>query len=98
VIQTPNAVSLPNRLRMLAGKNPFQPLTAERAYPGHKREYTVAELRREGRELGLDVDSLRTGNYFASAKKSNRLYQRVERLVPTTLRAGITIVYRRRAS
>jgi trans-aconitate methyltransferase len=37
VVQTPNAVSLPNRLRMLIGKNPFQPLTAERAFPGHKR-------------------------------------------------------------
>lgn len=94
LVQTPNAVSLPNRLRMLIGKNPFQPLTAERAFPGHKREYTVSELKREGRDLGLDVVYLRTGNYFASAKLTNRLYGRLERLTPRTLRAGITIVYR----
>ncbi len=94
LIQTPNAVSLPNRLRMLVGRNPFQPLSADRAYPDHMREYTPSELVREGRALGLEIAELSTANYFASAKAANRLYQRLERLLPKTLRAGITIVCR----
>lgn len=93
LIQTPNAVALPHRARMLAGINPFQWLNGDRAYPGHIREYTVAELRREGRALGLEVVDLRTANYFDSKKLSNRLYQRLERIVPRTLRSGITVVY-----
>lgn len=93
LVQTPNAVALPKRLRMLAGRNPFQPMSADRAYPGHMREYTTAELVGEGRALGLEVIELRTANYFATEKFSNRLYQRLERFVPRTLRAGITIVY-----
>ena len=98
LIQTPNAVSLPNRLRMLFGRNPFQPLSADRAYPGHMREYTPSELVREGQAIGLEVAELRTANYFASAKVYNRIYQRLERLLPKPLRAGITIVYRAPAS
>ena len=94
LVQTPNAVALPNRLRMLAGRNPFQPLSADRAYPGHMREYTTSELLREGRALGLEVVELRTANYFVSDKLSNRLFHRLERFVPRTLRAGITVVYR----
>lgn len=77
----------------LAGRNPFQALSADRAYPGHMREYTTAELVREGRALGLEVRELRTANYFATQKLSSRLYQRLERIMPSTLRAGITIVY-----
>ena len=94
LVQTPNAVALPYRLRMLAGKNPFGQLSADRAYPGHIREYTTAELVREGRSLGLEVAKLTTANYFASGKLSNRLFQRFERIVPGTLRAGITVAYR----
>jgi hypothetical protein len=93
LIQTPNAVALPKRLRMLAGRHPFSPLTTDQAYPGHIREYTVAELRREGRSLGLDVVEIRTKNYFDSPKVTNKLYQRLERIVPGNLRSGITVVY-----
>lgn len=96
LVQTPNAVALAKRLRMLVGRNPFQPLSADRAYPGHMREYTTAELIREGRALGLEVIDLRTANYFATEKFSNRLYHSLERFVPRTLRAGITIVYQAR--
>jgi 2-polyprenyl-3-methyl-5-hydroxy-6-metoxy-1,4-benzoquinol methylase len=95
IVQTPNAVALPKRLRMLIGKQPFQALSTDPAYPGHYREYTVAELVAEGRAAGFEVVAVRTANYFGSAKLTNRVYQRHERLVPPTLRAGITVIYRR---
>jgi len=53
-----------------------------------------AELVREGRFLGLDMVDLRTRNYFDSEKASNPLHQRLERIMPKTPRAGITVVYR----
>jgi hypothetical protein len=96
IVQTPNAVALPMRLKMLAGKNPFGQLSTDRAYPGHIREYTTAELARDGQASGLEVVELRTANYFASGKPINRLFQRLEQFVPPTLRSGITVVYRAR--
>ena len=95
LVQTPNAVALPKRLRMLLGVNPFQELQTDRAYPGHIREYTVKEMAREGRNAGLEVAELRTANYFDSEKRTNRLYERMERVIPKNLRAGITVAYRR---
>jgi hypothetical protein len=94
IVQTPNAVALPKRLRMAVGRHPFWQLTADRAYPGHYREYTITELKAAGRQAGLEVASVWTANYFDSAKLSNRIYGRLERLVPPGLRAGITIVFR----
>lgn len=94
LIQTPNGVSLAKRLRMLIGIQPFNALTSDRAYPGHIREYSPAEMFREGRAVGLEVVYLGAGNYFDSEKLSNRLYQRFERLMPRSLPAGLTVVYR----
>ena len=97
-VQTPNAAALPKRLRLLMGVNPYQELQTDRAYPGHIREMTVKEVAREGRAVGLEVAELRTANYFDSEKQTNRLYERLERVIPRNLRAGITVVYRRPAS
>jgi Methyltransferase domain len=94
LVQTPNAVALPNRVRMLAGRQPFQMLSVERDYPGHFREYTIAELVREGKAAGFEISSVLAANYFGSNKRSNRVFRRFERIVPRTLRAGITIIYR----
>src|SRR5438105_3728935 len=43
VLQTPNAARIGNRVRLLAGCNPFEPLREDSVSPGHFREYTVAE-------------------------------------------------------
>jgi SAM-dependent methyltransferase len=91
LIQTPNAVALQNRLRMLTGRQPFQPLSADRSYPGHFREYTVNELVVEAQAAGFRVAHLETGNYFMSSKRSNQIFHRAERFVPRNLRAGITL-------
>ena len=52
-------------------------------------------LRAAGRDAGLELVQMTGANYFGSAKRSNRIYQRLERIVPPTLRAGITVIYRR---
>jgi hypothetical protein len=93
LVQTPNAVALQNRLRMLIGSQPFQRLSEDRASPAHFREYTIGELIREGRTAGLAVARVQAMNYFLTAKRSNRLFRRAERFLPPTLRAGITISY-----
>ncbi len=94
VVQTPNAVTLPHRLRMLAGRHPYAQLTADRSAPGHFREYTTKELAHAGSEAGLKVVEMTTANYFSNGRFINRLFQKAERLVPGSLRAGITVVYR----
>ncbi len=94
LIQTPNAVALPNRLRMLVGRQPFQMLSADRDLPGHFREYTINELIVEGKAAKLEIADVLTANYFGTMKGSNRLFRRVEPIVPRSMRAGITIIYR----
>ena len=44
ILQTPNAASLPKRLKLLAGRNPYELIRADGGNPGHFREYTLAEL------------------------------------------------------
>jgi SAM-dependent methyltransferase len=95
VIQTPNATALPKRLRMLLGRNPYQPLRAEPGNPGHFHEYTVGELLDAVAAAGLEVARLVTANYFDHGSRKNRLYRAAERLLPGTLREGITVVAHR---
>jgi SAM-dependent methyltransferase len=95
VIQTPNATALPKRLRMLLGRNPYEPLRAEPANPGHFHEYTVGELLDAVDAAGLEVARLVTANYFDHGSRKNRLYRAAEPLLPGTLREGITVVAHR---
>jgi SAM-dependent methyltransferase len=96
IVQTPNAASLPNRLRLLAGRNPYEPIRAEPRNPGHFHEYTVDELRDALTAAGLEVERVITANYFDHGSRKNRAYRAVGRALPGTLREGITIVARRR--
>ena len=95
VVQTPNAANLPNRLRLLMGRQPFEMLSADPAIRGHIREYTINELVREGTNAGFEVVSVRTANYFNTGSRSNDIYRRLARILPRSLRSGITVVYRR---
>jgi SAM-dependent methyltransferase len=96
VIQTPNATALPKRLRMLLGRNPYDPIRDEPTNPGHFHEYTVGELRDAVEAAGLDVTQLFTANYFDHGSRKNRLYRAAGPLLPATLREGITVVAQRR--
>jgi hypothetical protein len=96
VLQTPNATALPKRLRMLLGRNPYEPIRDEPGNPGHFHEYTVPELRTAVEDAGLEVERLLTANYFDHGSRKNSAYRAVERVLPPTLREGITVVARSR--
>jgi SAM-dependent methyltransferase len=91
VLQTPNATALHKRLRMLLGRNPIEPIRADRSNPGHFHEYTLRELREAAADAGLTVGGWRTANYFGSSRADAAL----GRVLPPGLRHGITIWLRR---
>jgi hypothetical protein len=91
VIQTPNACALHKRLRMLAGRNPYEPIRGTRENPGHFHEYTVSELREAAAEAGLRVAGCDVANYFEPATPGARLYSQAGRVLPPSLRHGITV-------
>jgi SAM-dependent methyltransferase len=96
ILQTPNAASLPNRLRLLVGRNPYEPIRQEARNPGHFHEYTVRELREAVTAAGLVVEGVLTANYFDHGSRKNRVYRAAGRALPRTLREGITLIARRR--
>jgi hypothetical protein len=92
VVQTPNAVALSKRLRILAGRHPYMQLRPPRPDPGHVREYTLAELEAAGEAAGLRVERAWVKNYFGYAGLAGRAYNRVCDVLPRSLRNAITIV------
>jgi SAM-dependent methyltransferase len=92
VLQTPNATALPKRLRMLFGRNPYDPIRGEPRNPGHFHEYTVGELREAVESAGLEVERVVAANYFDHGSRKNRAFRAVGPILPSTLREGITIV------
>ena len=90
LIQTPNAVALHKRLRMLAGRNPLEPIRTDLSNPGHFHEYTLGELRDAAAGAGLTVAGARMENYFGGGPAS-RAYAALGRALPPSLRHGITI-------
>jgi hypothetical protein len=94
VLQTPNAAALPNRLRMLLGRNPYEPIREEAGNPGHFHEFTVPELLQAVEAAGLEVTRWLTANYFDHGSRKNRAYRALAPLLPRTLREGITVVAR----
>jgi trans-aconitate methyltransferase len=95
LVQTPNAVALAKRIKSLAGRHPFEPIREDASNPGHFREYTLAELIGLGRHVGLHVERWSAAEYFAPPGRLRAAYRRVASLLPSTMRAGFTIVYRR---
>ena len=94
VLQTPNAAAWNKRLALLRGVNPFEPIRESRENPGHFREYTAAELRRLGDDVGLEVERLELVDYFNAPMKAPA---RVASRLRPALRQGISVVYRRPA-
>jgi SAM-dependent methyltransferase len=97
VLQTPNAARIGNRLRLLAGRNPFEPIREDSVSPGHFREYTVGELLALGSAAGLETGGWLTANYFETGSLPNSVLRRLEPVVPSRLRAGITAWLRKPA-
>jgi hypothetical protein len=94
ILQTPNATALPKRLRMMLGRNPYDPIREERGNPGHFHEHTVGELLDAVEAAGLEVTRWLTANYFDHGSRKNRVYRALGPVLPRTLREGITVVAR----
>jgi len=64
IIQTPNAAALHKRVKLLAGRNPYELIREDATDPGHLREYTARELRRYAQQVDLIVERCSHENYF----------------------------------
>jgi SAM-dependent methyltransferase len=107
VLQTPNAVALERRLKLLAGSNPFPLIHEDRTNPGHFREYTRAELRSLAESAGFRVERAFTRSYFdhryishvpgrgSRGRRRGALVNAVYALMPPSLSEGHTFVLRR---
>ena len=96
VVQTPNAVSLPKRLAMLRGRNPFELLRDSEHNVGHIREYTLAEIRDMGEAASLAYMEQHVLDYWPLNGEGIKaaLYRASLPMLWATLRAGITMVFR----
>lgn len=108
LIQTPNAAVLHKRLLLLTGRNPYEPIRENNRNPGHFREYTLKELRKIVSSAGFEWVSHQYGNYFdyrfvdhAEGRYAPRGYLAmvnwVYRIMPGSLRPGITLLLRKQA-
>ncbi len=95
ILQTPNATALAKRIRMVLGRNPYDPIREESGNPGHFHEHTVDELVAAVEAAGLDVTRVLTENYFDHGSRKNRAYRALGRALPQSLREGITVVARK---
>jgi hypothetical protein len=95
LVQTPNAVALHKRLRMLVGISPFEPIRLSKDNPGHFHEFTLSELRDTACKAGLRPAGAITANYFGEPTITGRAYAALGKVLPPTLRHGITAWYQR---
>lgn len=107
LVQTPNAVALRKRVKMLLGTHPFEAIRVDRGNPGHFREYTASELCRLLAAAGFTVENVWMKYYFDAryalhargdeppSRLAGRLKNALYHLHPPALREGITIAARR---
>jgi 2-polyprenyl-3-methyl-5-hydroxy-6-metoxy-1,4-benzoquinol methylase len=98
ICQTPNAVSLHKRLKMICGFNPYERLRIDVFNPGHIREYTKQELIEVGHTAGLEVVDHEYRDYFgvegSAARRAAIAISKAISLVIPSLSRGQTIIYR----
>jgi 2-polyprenyl-3-methyl-5-hydroxy-6-metoxy-1,4-benzoquinol methylase len=109
IVQTPNAASLPKRIKMLLGRNPYEMIRENTMNPGHFREYTMKELKALGERAGFRVERDVCAWYFDACYQDHHdggfrksgakgtLKNAVYRSLPKGFREGITLVLRRPA-
>jgi hypothetical protein len=95
VVSTPNAVTLPNRIRFLLGRNPFERIRETRDDPGHYRESTRREMREIGEAAGLIVKEEIVLNLSLSGSPLSKIYKMVSPILPKDLRKELTMVYQK---
>ena len=95
IIQTPNAVALRKRMKMLTGINPFEIPRENLKNPGHYREYTSNELIQFGKSNGFSINKILTEEYFEYPSTLSTIYRTFKIFIPKSLRTGITIVFKK---
>ena len=95
IIQTPNAVSLRSRIKMLLGRSPYEPIRENIKNPSHFHEYIKSEIYQYAKVAKLKVISFSFNNYF---RKKNKImgfvYNMVCSVFPST-KDGITLVVKK---
>lgn len=105
IIQTPNAVALHKRVKLLFGKNPYHLISKNTENPAHFREYTAEELTDYCKEAGFQIVEKTIKNYFdyryrehadgsPEKKSSYRLLNIMFDILPSSLRPGLCFVIR----
>lgn len=94
ILQTPNAVSLDKRAKMLIGLHPYDLILEDWTNPNHFREYTRDELVRLGREAGLIAERHEFRSYFKSPRLGMKMIDILVAPFPS-LKRGQTIILRR---
>lgn len=95
MIQTPNAVALKNRIKLLFGKNPYDIPRENVKNPGHFREYTVKELADIAQKAGFEVQEIITDEYFENPSIKSKIYRSLKTIIPASLKSGITIILKK---
>ncbi len=93
LIQTPNAVAIHKRLKMLMGHNPYEMIRETVENPGHFREYTLNELKIIGKQAGLVVEYFQYNNYLIPGIMFHNAVKIITGIM-RSFRQGITVVYR----
>ncbi len=97
IIQTPNAVSLDKRIRMLSGKNPYDMVNINRLCPGHFREFTKNELFSVAEDAHYSVQNFVYSNYFDLKPVNYKVmgYRLMQFLLGRSFSDGMTIVLKK---
>ena len=97
IIQTPNAVSLYNRLKMICGENPFELIRESNLNPGHFREYTKKELFSLAEKSKYKVIDFMYSNYFDLQPVTYKTigYRFLQLVFGKSLKDGMTIILKK---
>lgn len=75
ITTTPNFLSLGNRMKFIAGKNPLEPIKKDLSDPGHFREYSMDELKVFYEDVGLKIVKAEFPDYWNDPKVHFELYK-----------------------
>lgn len=102
IVQTPNALALKARVKLLMGKHPYEPISKDPYSPNHFRENTLDELCQAVREAGLEPISAQHCNYFNPTFRQEtgskispevgNLYFKMSNLLPPKFKRGLMVV------
>jgi len=102
LIQTPNALALKARVKLLLGKHPYEAISKDPYSPNHFRENTLDELCQAVREAGLNPVWAQNCNYFNPTFRQEtgsnvsstvgNLYFRMSDLLPPKLKRGLMVI------